>query len=89
MNEFEKALREALVTQFRVNETTLDDETALFSSGLIDSLSVMDLVCFVEERIGRSVPVTDITLDNFDSVSRIVRYVGALTTRAKEGVCSE
>lgn len=87
MNEFKQALRTALISQFRVNAVELNDETALFSSGLIDSLSVMDLVCFVEERIHLTVPATDITLDNFDSVSRIVRYVSALT-RLEEGACS-
>jgi acyl carrier protein len=75
MNDFKQALRTALVTQFRVNRDRLDDDTGLFSGGLIDSLSVMDLVGFVEGRIGRVVPPADITMENFDSISRIVAYV--------------
>jgi D-alanine--poly(phosphoribitol) ligase subunit 2 len=78
MNDLKQTLRIALVTQFKVDRDSLDDNTELFSSGLIDSLSVMDLVCFVEREIGHSVPPADITLENFNSVSRIVAFAHTL-----------
>jgi len=78
MNDLRQTLRIALVTQFRVDRAHLDDDTGLFSSGLIDSLTVMDLVCFVEGEIGCAIPPAAITLDNFDSVNRIVRFAGTL-----------
>lgn len=81
VNHFRQALRTALVTQFRVDQGRLDDNTGLFSGGFIDSLSVMELVCFVEREIGQSVPPTEITLENFDSVNRIVRFAETLTSR--------
>jgi len=84
MNDLRQALRAALVTQFRVERGRLDDDTALFSSGLIDSLTVMDLVCFVESQIGRSVPPGDITLQNFDSIARIVAFANALHAAGKD-----
>ena len=84
MNDLRQALRTALVTHFRVDRGSLDDNTGLFSSGLIDSLSVMDLVCFVEGEIGRAIPPAAITLDNFDSVNRIVRFAEMLSS-AGEG----
>ena len=65
----------------------LDEDTALFSSGIIDLLSVIDLVLFVEEQVGQFVPATDITLGNFDSVGRIVRYVSLLKP-AESGAAS-
>jgi acyl carrier protein len=77
-SDLKEALRTALVTQFRVDRRTLDDDTGLFSQGLIDSLSVMDLVAFVEGKIGRPIDPAHITLENFDSVARIVRYVGTI-----------
>jgi acyl carrier protein len=78
VNQLRQALRAALVTQFRVDARSLQDDTALFSSGLIDSLSVMDLVCFVEREIGRQVPPAEVTLENFDSIDRIVGFAEAL-----------
>lgn len=79
MNDLKQALRIALVTQFKVDRDGLDDDTALFSSGLIDSLGVMDLVGFVEGQIGQTVPVEAITMENFDSVARIVAFVRTLS----------
>ena len=83
MGDLRQALRHALVTQFRVDQKSLDDDTELFSSGLIDSLSVMDLVCFVEEKIGKTVPATAITLENFDSIARIEKFVNSLGNAEK------
>jgi D-alanine--poly(phosphoribitol) ligase subunit 2 len=84
MNDLRQTLHTALVTQFRVDRDGLDDNTGLFSSGLIDSLSVMDLVCFVEHEIGRAVPPTAITLENFDSIARIVAFARTLTGAEKD-----
>jgi len=78
MNDLRQTLRTALVTQFGADRGSLDDDTKLFSSGLIDSLSVVDLVCFVEREIGKRVPAVDITLKNFDSIARIVTFVDTL-----------
>jgi D-alanine--poly(phosphoribitol) ligase subunit 2 len=80
MNDLRQSLRTALVTRFGIDRTHLDDDTALFSSGLIDSLSVMDLVCFVESEIGCTIPPAAITLENFDSVNHIVRFAGTLAS---------
>jgi len=79
MSDLKQALRTALVTQFRIDRNRLQDNTGLFSGGLIDSLSVMDLVCFVEREIGQPVPATAITLENFDSIERIVAFAHNLT----------
>ncbi len=84
MNDFKQTLRTALVTQFRVERDRLDDNARLFSSGLIDSLSVLNLVCFVESEIGQAVPPTDITLENFDSIAQILTFVQTLTGKGRQ-----
>ena len=78
MNELKRSLRIALVSRFGVRGE-LNDDTGLFSSGLIDSLSVMDLVGFVEGEIGVAIRPGDITLENFDSIGRIARFADRLT----------
>jgi len=78
MNDFQRALRAALVAQFGADPASLDDDTKLFSGGLIDSLSVMDLVTFVERELGKRVPPADIILDNFDSIAQIVAFARTL-----------
>jgi acyl carrier protein len=58
-------------------EEPLDPGTALFSTGLLDSVAMLNVIGFVEERAGIEVPATDVTLENFDTPERIVTYVGS------------
>lgn len=77
MDDLRTSLQRALASQFGVR-VPVGDDTELFSKGLVDSLSVVDLVTFVESHVGRPIPPVDITLDNFDTISRIVRYTQRL-----------
>lgn len=52
----------------------VDAETELFSTGLLDSVAMMQIIAFVEEQAGIDVRPADVTLDNFDTVARIVAY---------------
>lgn len=73
MEELNKVIRHALLSHFGVRRP-LEDDTLLFSSGLLDLLNVIDLVSFIEGQLGCTIPPAKITLENFDSVSRIVRF---------------
>ena len=45
--------------------------TPLFTSRLLDSLRVLELIAFTEQAIGRTIPDSEIRMDNFQTVSRI------------------
>lgn len=51
-----------------------DDESFL-DEGIVDSIGVMELVGFVEEKFGVKVDDLDVTPDNFDSVSKMAAYI--------------
>ena len=53
----------------------IDETSKLFSTSLIDSFQMMMLVEHVEKTCGFRVPPDDITLENLDSVERILHYV--------------
>jgi acyl carrier protein len=55
----------------------LADETSLMESGILDSLSLLRLVVFLEERFGITVGDADLLPDNFASVSAICGYLRA------------
>ena len=57
----------------------LDGETELFSTGLLDSVSMVSLITFVEEQTGAHVQPGDVTLENFDTVDAIIAYVQTLS----------
>ena len=61
MNDLKQALRTVLVTQFRVSRDSLDDNTALFSSGLIAG--------------GMWRVVTDLAVMDFDEKNRAMRVL--------------
>ncbi len=51
------------------------DDASFLEEGIIDSLNVMDLVFFLEEKFGVSVIDREIVPDNFDSVSKLTAFV--------------
>ena len=51
--------------------TVVDADTALFASGVISSIKVLELIAWTERAIGRQIADRDIRLDNFRTVARI------------------
>jgi acyl carrier protein len=54
----------------------IDDDEDLLASGLLDSLSVMSVVYFIEQETGIDVPAEDVTIENFESLAAIEAYLG-------------
>ncbi len=54
-----------------------DDDTPLFSSGLLDSFSMVELVAFIERESATKLRATQVTLNNLDTVSRILGFTAA------------
>lgn len=52
----------------------LDEGTDLLLGGAVDSLGVIRITHWLEERTGTPVPPSDVTLDNFQSVDAITAY---------------
>jgi len=53
----------------------LADETSLLESGILDSLSLLRLVVYLEQRFGIMVGDADLLPENFASVKAICAYV--------------
>lgn len=58
-------------------EGAIGADTPLFSEGVLDSVAMMNIIGFLEDRGGIDVRPADVTLDNFDTVARIVAYAAA------------
>ena len=73
---------ETQITEFiadRVKERieTITPEDRLLEDGIIDSLSLLDLVTFIEKTYRVVVDDFDIDLETFGSVRSIAKYVSA------------
>ena len=55
----------------------LADDAPLLDSGILDSLSLLRLVVFVEERFGVTMGDADLLPENFASVNAICGYLRA------------
>jgi acyl carrier protein len=68
-------LVDQLVRKMGADPAKLGDDTPLFSSGMLDSFRMIDLMSFVESRGGFRMDPLDVTLENLDTVGRILAYV--------------
>ena len=57
-----------------VGTDSLTDDTPLFSSGLIDSFSLVMLMSFLESEGKFRINPVDVSLENMDSVERILNF---------------
>ena len=55
--------------------TKIKHNTPLFSSSLLDSIFLLDIVMFIEVQENIKVENTHINLKNFDSIDRILAYI--------------
>ncbi len=60
---------------FSDNGFEYDDDDSFLQEGIVDSVGVLELVLFVEEKFGVAVDDQDITPDNFDSVNKLAHYI--------------
>lgn len=51
------------------------DDVSFLDEGIVDSIGVMELVGFVEEKFGVKVDDLDVTPENFDSVEKMTAYI--------------
>jgi acyl carrier protein len=57
------------------NRSKLDSEESLLDSGIIDSLGLLRLIAFIEERLGIEVEDGEVVPDNFDSISAMYQFL--------------
>jgi D-alanine--poly(phosphoribitol) ligase subunit 2 len=79
----ERDVRRYLLQELlRDEELDLDRDEAIFSSGLLDSFSVTQLICFLEDQFGIKIAISDVTLQDFDTIGKILALVGRLQAAA-------
>lgn len=86
--ELERDIREFIYENFIVaqDDASLPSTLSLTQAGIIDSLGVLELVLFLEERYGIKISEAETLPENLDTIDNIVRYLGGkLTGRAQFG----
>lgn len=77
MHEVEQVVRNFIIDNFLFGQDgKLTNDTSFLDNGLIDSMGILTLVEFIAERYKISVADEEILPENWDSVTRIARFVG-------------
>ena len=74
-DELLTTIRKTLEPHLKRRPKNFDDDTALVSGGLIDSMSLVDLILDLQDAVGVTIPVSEVQPDDFDSVDAIARTV--------------
>jgi acyl carrier protein len=77
-----ESLRAFLVDELAVENDQIGPETMLFSTGLVDSFSLVSLLTHIENEAGVQIPPSDINLNNFDNITSMLSYLGMIKHRA-------
>jgi acyl carrier protein len=75
-----KFVREDLVGSNDPN--AIDENEPLIDSGYIDSMGLMQLTTFIEERTGVRIPDDEVVPDNFQTVASIEQLITRLKARS-------
>ena len=70
-------IRDHIATNILYSDNGFDysDDASFLEEGIVDSVGIMELVLFIEEKFGLTVDDEDLTPDNFDSVDRLAEYI--------------
>lgn len=73
----EEQLRAFLAENFILEDggKGLERDESLTQSGVLDSMGVLELIMFIEEKFGVAIPEEDTLPENLDSIERVVSYV--------------
>jgi acyl carrier protein len=77
MDEIKKTVQDYILQEFLPGEdpSELSEDTPLITGGILDSISTLKLVVFLEERFGVTVEAHEAGVDHLDSVSRIAQLI--------------
>ena len=77
MSEIQSIVKSYVLEEFLPGESpdALDNSTPLISSGVLDSLSTIKLVSFLEEHFGVQFEAHEVSRDNLDTLDLIASTV--------------
>jgi acyl carrier protein len=77
MGQIELSLHDYILAEFLPGESPdeLRDDTPLITGGILDSISTLKLVSYLEDQFAITIEAHEAGVDNLDSIARIARLV--------------
>ena len=70
-----KEVHDYLLAEFKVGESSIAPDKNLLGSGILDSMGLLKLVAFLEDRYGFETSEDDIVPENFGTLEKIRDFV--------------
>ena len=64
-----------LSNELGLDVSAIENDTPLFTSGLIDSFSLIEMLSFLESEMDVKVDIADLSIDELDTIDGIVALV--------------
>jgi acyl carrier protein len=80
VSEIMETLRQFLRKEFPTHKAAIDSlgpDDSLLKAGILDSLSFLSLISYIEETWSVAVPPQDFVPDLFDSMARMEAYISS------------
>jgi len=69
-------IREFIVSSFLFGDrASLQDDTSLLDSGIVDSTGILELITFLEDTYKLKIEPEETIPDNLDSINKVVRFL--------------
>ena len=75
MNDIEQSILDHIRGVAAASNVNVERDTGLLETGLLDSINLVGLIQFLEERFSINIPDSDIGADLFQSPATLVSYV--------------
>jgi acyl carrier protein len=69
-----ESILDYLKNNLGLDPSTIQPDTPLCTSNLVDSFTLIDLIMFVESEIGVKIDSEDVQIENFDSITSILEF---------------
>lgn len=74
---FGAAVKTFICTESGLDDGDISNDTLLFTDGYIDSFTMASLIGFIEEETGIMIAPSEVTLENFDTIADIEKFVAS------------
>lgn len=75
--DVQSTIKQYIVTEImhELDQNVLDNEAALIEGGIIDSMNLIKLVLFIEEKYGVAITDEELDIDNFMTVNALTKFL--------------
>ena len=75
MNPTQEKVKSFLANDLGLDVSIIEPNTALFTSGMIDSFALIEMLSYLESEFNAKIDIADLGIDNLDNLESIAALV--------------